>query len=61
MSDADLLKEEIAELQAQIFRLKGSMNKQDNSVKLGKLQIIERLLHRCTRALATIEKREAKP
>lgn len=60
MSDADLLKEEIAELDAQIFRLKSSMNKSDNGVKLVKLEIITRLRGRCARSLATVQEREGK-
>jgi hypothetical protein len=57
MTDADLLREEIEELDAQIFRLKGSMNKGDNGVKLSKLAIITRLRDRCQRSLAALEKR----
>ncbi|RKD68995.1 hypothetical protein BJ928_104133 [Rhizobium sp. WW_1] len=59
MTDADLLREEIAELDAQIFRLKASMNKADNGVKLSKLAIITRLRDRCHRSLAALEKRGA--
>ncbi|MDK4703881.1 hypothetical protein PH562_16640 [Rhizobium sp. CNPSo 4062] len=57
MSEADLLREEIAELDAQIFRLKGSMNKGDNGVKLSKLAIITRLRDRCRRSLAALDRR----
>ena len=57
MTDADLLREEIAELDAQILRIKGSMNKGDNGVKLSKLAIITRLRDRCQRSLAALEKR----
>ena len=59
MTDADLLREEIAELDAQILRIKGSMNKADNGVKLSKLAIITRLRDRCQRSLAALEKRGA--
>lgn len=43
MTEAELLREEIAELEAQIFRIKGSMNRADNGVKLQKLAVITRL------------------
>jgi len=59
MNESDLLREEIAELEAQIFRLKGSMQKADNGVKLSKLAIITRLRDRCQRSLAALEKRGA--
>jgi hypothetical protein len=57
MTDVDLVREEIKELEDQIFRLKGSMNKADNGVKLRRLAVITRLLERCTRSLAALEKR----
>ncbi|TWB61669.1 hypothetical protein FBZ98_1011014 [Rhizobium sp. ERR 922] len=57
MTEADLLREEIAELDAQIFRLKGSMNKGDNGVKLSKLAIITRLRDRCQRSLKALDRR----
>ena len=59
MSEVDLLREEIAELEAQILRIKNSMNKADNGVKLQKLAVITRLHDRCNRSLATLEKRGA--
>ncbi len=57
MTDIDLLREEIKELEAQIFRLKSSMNKSDNGVKLHKLAVITRLRDRCNRSLAALLKR----
>lgn len=57
MNDITLLKEEIAELEAQITRIKGSMGKADNGVKLHKLAVITRLRDRCLRALANLESR----
>ncbi len=59
MTDVDLLREEIAELEAQIFRIKNSMNRADNGVKLQKLAVITRLRDRCNRSLAALEKRGA--
>lgn len=59
MTDIDLLREEITELEAQIFRLKSSMNKSDNGVKLHKLAVITRLRDRCNRSLAALEKQGA--
>ncbi|KRD49250.1 hypothetical protein [Ensifer sp. Root278] len=59
MSEVDLLREEIAELEAQILRIKNSMNKADNGVKLQKLAVITRLRDRFNRSLATLEKRGA--
>lgn len=59
MTDIDLLREEIAELDAQIFRLRGSMNKQDNGVKLHKLGVITRTRDRCSRWLSALERRNA--
>lgn len=57
---AEELHEEIAELDAQIFRLKGSMNKADNAVKLAKLAVITRLRDRCQAAYAkALERRSA--
>lgn len=57
MTEADHLREEIEELDAQIFRLKGSMNKGDNGVKLSKLAIVTRLRERCRRSLAALDRR----
>ncbi|KNY18495.1 MULTISPECIES: hypothetical protein [unclassified Shinella] len=57
MTDAELLREEIAELEAQIFRLRGSMGKADNGVKLQRLAIVTRLCNRCKRALANLSAR----
>lgn len=59
MTDIELLREEIKELEAQIFRIKNSMNRADNGVKLQKLAVITRLRDRCNRSLAALEKRGA--
>lgn len=59
MSDIDLLREEIKELDDQIFRIKNSMNRADNGVKLKKLAVITRLRDRCNRWVAALEKRGA--
>ncbi len=59
MNEIAFLKEEIAELEAQIFRIKNSMNRADNGVKLKKLAIITRLRDRCTRWVAALENRGA--
>jgi len=58
MNDITLLKEEIAELEAQITRIKGSMGKADNGVKLHKLAVITRLRDRCLRSLARLKASE---
>lgn len=57
MTESENLIEEIKELDAQIFRLKGSMNKADNAVKLKKLEVITRLRDRCKTALQVVERR----
>lgn len=59
MTDAEHLREEIAELEAQIARIKGSMGRADNGVKMHKLAVITRLRDRCKRALARLETSEA--
>lgn len=46
MTELDLIREEIAEIEAQIFRLKASMNKGDNGVKLYRIRVISRTLDR---------------
>lgn len=58
MNDITLLKEEIAELEAQITRIKGSMGKSDNGVKLHKLAVITRLRDRCARSLKYMSSKE---
>jgi len=55
MTESELLSEEIAELEAEIMRLKGSMNRADNGVKLHRLRVANRTLER----LKAISKREA--
>ena len=46
MTEAFALQEEIEELEAQIVRLKASMQKADNGVKLYRLRVISRALER---------------
>ncbi|WP_077961662.1 hypothetical protein [Ensifer adhaerens] len=55
MSDVDLLREEIKELDEQIFRIRNSMNRGDNGVKLKKLAVITRLRDRCNRSLSRLQ------
>ena len=55
MTEREELREEIKEIEAQITRLKGSMNRADNGVKLGKLAVITRTLIR----LKALERRGA--
>ena len=57
MTEADHLREEIKELEAQIFRIKNSMNRADNGVKLKKLTVITRLRDRCNRSLSRLQER----
>ena len=51
MIELDLLREEITEIESEIFRLKGSMNRQDNGVKLARIKILTRTLERLRAAL----------
>lgn len=55
MTEAFALQEEIEELEAQIVRLKASMQKADNGVKLYRLRVISRTLDR----LKAFARREA--
>lgn len=50
MTELDLLNEEIKEFEEQIFRIKNSMNKQDNGLKLQRMAVINRTLERLKRA-----------
>jgi len=50
MTELDLLNEEIAEIEAERRRIKASMNRQDNGVKLRRLTIITRTLGRLQKA-----------
>lgn len=59
MTEIEDLREEIKEIDDQIFRLRGSMNKQDNAVKLHKLAVITRTRDRCSRWLSALERRSA--
>lgn len=58
MTETEHLREEIKELSEQIFRLRGSMNRADNGVKLKRIDILTRTLGRCERALAAIERKQ---
>lgn len=50
MTELDLLNEEIKEFEEQIFRMKNSLNRQDNGVKLKRMAVINRTLERLRRA-----------
>lgn len=52
MTDLDLLLEERSEIQGEINRLKGSMNKQDNGVKIDRIRILSRTIGRLDKAIA---------
>lgn len=52
MTDLDLLLEERSEIQGEINRLKGSMNKQDNGVKHKRMAILSRTLGRLDKSIA---------
>jgi hypothetical protein len=57
MTEPDFLREEIKEIEAEIFRLKGSMNRADNGVKVARITILTRTLDRLKRSLAAHEKK----
>lgn len=46
MTDLDLLSEEIKEIESEIFRLKASMNRADNGVKISRMKILTRTVER---------------
>lgn len=54
MNDITLLKEEIKEQEADIFRLKGSLQKADNGVKLHRIEVKSRTLVRLNAELAAL-------
>lgn len=55
MTEITLLKEEIKEQEEDIFRLKGSMQKADNGVKLHRIQVKSRTLGRLKAELSALE------
>ena len=59
MNDITLLKEERKEIQAEIDRLRGSMNRADNGVKQRRITILSRTVARLDRELASLDDRRA--
>jgi hypothetical protein len=59
MTEEALLREEIAEYEAQIARLRASMGKADNGVKLHRMGVINRTLDRLKGRLSALENRRA--
>lgn len=59
MTDADHLREEIAEQEQEIFRLRNSMNRADNGVKRKRIETLSRTLGRLKAELAVLENRRA--
>lgn len=59
MTEESLLKEEIKEQEEDIFRLRGSLNKADNGVKLHRIEVKSRTLDRLKGRLSALEKRRA--
>lgn len=59
MNELSLLKEERKEIQAEIDRLRGSMNRADNGVKLRRITILSRTVARLDRELASLDDRRA--
>lgn len=57
MTEPDLLREEIDEVEGDLRRLRGSLNKQDNGVKLHRIEVRSRTLDRLKRSLAAHERR----
>lgn len=55
MNDIALLKEEIKEQEEDLFRLRGSLNKADNGVKLHRIAVRSRTLGRLKGELAALE------
>jgi hypothetical protein len=54
MTELDLLREEIKDIEGDLFRIRGSLQKQDNGVKLSRIAIKTRTLDR----LKELAKRE---
>lgn len=60
MTEADNIREEIKELEEQLFRLRGSMNRQDNGLKLvPRSEVLSRTLARLQGELSALERRGA--
>lgn len=55
MTELDLIDEEIAEIEAERRRIKASMNRQDNGVKLRRLTIITRTMGRLQKERSRLE------
>lgn len=55
MTELDLIDQEIKELEEQIARIDGSMNRQDNGVKLHRREILKRTLGRLYRYRTKLE------
>jgi hypothetical protein len=51
MTELDLLLEEKKEIQGEIDRLKGSMNRADNGVKLSRIRILSRTIGRLDKSI----------
>jgi uncharacterized small protein (DUF1192 family) len=58
MTEAEALREEKAEIQAEIDRLRGSMNRADNGVKVKRIAVLTRTVARLDKSLAALKKRE---
>lgn len=54
MTEATLLKEEIKELEQEIFRLRNSMQRADNGVKRKRIETLTRTLGRLKAELAAL-------
>lgn len=55
MTELDLIREEIKDIEGDLFRIRGSLQKQDNGVKLSRIAIKTRTLDRLKRSLARLE------
>lgn len=55
MTELDLIREEIKDIEGDLFRIRGSLQKQDNGVKLARIAIKTRTLDRLKRSLARLE------
>jgi len=55
MNDITLLKEEIKEQEAEIFRLRNSMNRADNGVKQRRMIVLGRTVSRLKSELSALE------
>jgi len=59
LTEATLLKEEIKELEQEIFRLRNSMQRADNGVKRKRIETLTRTLGRLKAELASLDNRRA--